>query len=876
MDVTLGLHLDSPTWPFIPDGKQGALGAIATGPAGLLRVLETQLGLPPVEIEPVRRILNYNRALKACDNGKRFYSTSFSVDPLGVARALLAWRDELALEGYAFQADVAEIPTRLADLCAVESIFASVAAIAFGAAENLKRVILAMTRAEPEITRLTLVDAKSEFPQLWQILITALQNKGVQILEFHFPIATATGDLLLLQQCLLRQPNEKVNFAGDGSLFVVSLESESIAAEMVSSIVEEWNPEKNLIISETSAQILDRVRSERGLPASGISSTVTERPIMQLLTLAFGATWNPPDLTRLLEFLMMRLAPGSFGARRKLARVLAKKPGVGNLDWNAALESAREGKYGDEFELLKYWYEPMLLAEQAAPTAKLVDRLARLGAWAGACTGSKDSRDTGDQLKALASRAKLLSEILQEVGGTISRLEFEKWLKLVSSSSDARGYLAEGGSIPAISSPANMLETAERLIWFECAGDSLLANKMPHWQKMELHYLQGLGVRCPAPADQIESNWRKMIRPILQVKDQVLLFTPGSPETKNAAHPLVEYIYSIAKNKEILRLVGLDSTLGKTPGIARATLPYQPLPERRKHWDLDELLSMRKIESYSSLEALFYRPFEYVLHYGLDINPGSFYSIPADFTLSGTIAHRLLEKLFKETSSELRSDERELSGWFDKNFDKLLREEGIPLMRSGAERARHELRMGTQRTCLVLQKRLDISGMEIVKMEAKFDEQQLDSLNVFGSIDVIVADKNTGKQVGVLDLKWAGGTKHSANIQNGKDLQLVIYARAIKETSSWPKRGYLIISRQRFLLADAWLGQDGNVAANAPAIDTIWSRIQNTYEFRKEQLHRGLIEIESLAPAGAADLLDLQEPPSGYHSYQVLLRVNDV
>ena len=92
------------------------------GPHGFLHLLELRLGLSSRPPSAAGRIVQYREFLQnAASIKKRFYTESFTKDPLAVAETLLRWRDELVLAGWDGSADPAG-STRLSDLAEVERV----------------------------------------------------------------------------------------------------------------------------------------------------------------------------------------------------------------------------------------------------------------------------------------------------------------------------------------------------------------------------------------------------------------------------------------------------------------------------------------------------------------------------------------------------------------------------------------------------------------------------------------------------------------------------------------------------------------------------------------------------------------------------------
>lgn len=146
MHVVFGMALDGRNYPEFPGRCEGALGACVVGPSGLVRLLQTQLGLSSPATPPVVRIAAWQAKLEAAERSeKRFWSASLGADAWSTARLLLSWRDSLVESGW--RPDVlTSPPDRLADIAAAEAWGAPVPR---GRADHLHEVISAIGARGP-------------------------------------------------------------------------------------------------------------------------------------------------------------------------------------------------------------------------------------------------------------------------------------------------------------------------------------------------------------------------------------------------------------------------------------------------------------------------------------------------------------------------------------------------------------------------------------------------------------------------------------------------------------------------------------------------------------------------------------------------------
>jgi hypothetical protein len=104
----------------LPDLVQNCIGHVSVGPAGMLAILETQLGLTTSQVSTAKRLVQYHACLNRLNTPKRFYHKSFGADALSVTRTLLGWRDQWYESGWTGTFD-GKIDSRLKAMAEVEA-----------------------------------------------------------------------------------------------------------------------------------------------------------------------------------------------------------------------------------------------------------------------------------------------------------------------------------------------------------------------------------------------------------------------------------------------------------------------------------------------------------------------------------------------------------------------------------------------------------------------------------------------------------------------------------------------------------------------------------------------------------------------------------
>lgn len=336
MQLIFGVAADGRVYPDFPGPGMGALDESVVGPAGLVNILETQLGLTgPRPVEAVR-IAAYAGRLRAvvASNAQRFFAASLEKDPWATARLLLGWRDQLVAAGWSGNKIASR---RLEDLAAAE---AQEPVLPDGLSDRLRSLLVVLEGRPPLLLEsLTLIEHRSILPLPWQRLVEMLGNCGVVVRTLPRSAGAEPGSDLRRVQDFLAD-GSVMPLQGDGSFTLVQADTTLMAAETLA----EWlaagtgaNLDGTVILSsDGDSALLDKSLTARGLPALGQSSASPWRGALQVLPLAFAIAWKPFNPKALLDLLLLPRPPISRSAARKLAHALTEEPGTGAGRWERA------------------------------------------------------------------------------------------------------------------------------------------------------------------------------------------------------------------------------------------------------------------------------------------------------------------------------------------------------------------------------------------------------------------------------------------------------------------------------------------------------------------------------------------------------------
>lgn len=866
MDIVFGLHLDGQR-AMAPADR---LGFAAVGPMGMLGILETQLGLCGDWPSLAERVAVYRDCLLRADHPGRFYHDSFVADPLGTAATLLNWRDLWYLHGWEGNIPNEALP-RLADLAEVERVKPDRPAPSIG--ERLGRVETALNHRRPPIARVRLADASGAFPKRWQAILAKLPVENARTEE-----CKGSGFLGDLQRTLIALMNgakfPKIPWKPDGSVLVVRAETRFLAGAWLASMLGEPTP--TLLVSTLEHARLDEMFAHGNVARHGLREASAFRPALQVLSLALELLWRPLNLHALIQFLTHPISPIPAFARRKLAAKVAERPGMGGEDWARALEEI-ECHYAERApgvrENIRFWLEhPRYDRDAGAPVDIVLDRVRKLADFFRQRLG-----DDGDARRlALASgqaQCRACVESLNALRGPgateIRPRQLERLLaQATAQGSDNPLHIAEVGAHLAIQAPGAAIEPAQRVVWWQLTAPAMPA---PYpWSRVELEELRLSGVALPTGEERYAALSKEWLRPVLAARAQLVLVLPPQGEE---VHPLWQMIVATIDKPQIEVLEGVLNRNSK----AAQPLDHRALPAARRWWQLpaDVPITLRTPESFSSIEAMLFCPYRWLLKHPARLRPSRLIGLGSDARIFGNLAHQLAERLFALPSA-LEMSESELREWFSEIFPRLVEEEGAILLMPGRGTDLENLFYRAHRALQTLREHLKAAGAVNVAAESRLDGRYPGG-ELTGYAD-LVATTGSGNTL-LVDMKWSGSRAYSAKLTDNAHLQLAMYAEMLRQKNgAWPAVAYFIISHAELLAQDrtVFVNAHERASKSGEGVPHLWQRFLLTWAWRKRQFEEGAIEVvrastpeteQSLAPEGALTIAPMSED---YNDYRFL------
>ena len=829
----------------------------------MLNLLENPLGLTRVAPSAAERIVQMRGCLAAACTGSRFYENSFTVDEFGTAAAILAWRDQWLEHGWDGAAP-GESGSRLKDMAAIDRL--ARASVFPGLGERLADVATLLEVRRPPLESIELTDPLSEFPVTWRRVLAQLPTTASAGMGAA-PAASAGTMLHGLQTAALAlhdgRAAEKLRWRDDGSLRIVRAESTLAAAQWLAADCRAAPQADRVFVIEREGAVVDACFAAMDLPLLGCSEPSAFRPTLQLLPLVVRLLWEPLDFKALLQFLTHPVGPIRGFARHTLAQKMAEYPGIGGAAWNTAIASIA-AHYGDDghgvVAEIAFWLEgERFSAHDLAPLELVQARVERLAQFYLQRLADADPlrRASWAVGHAQADAAVHALQALQRQG--VRRLAADTLDRIVSQAtaqgSDNPLLDAQAKSNAQVGSASALIEAFDEVCWWRLAAVQLTP-RYP-WSPKELAELRAIGVELPPLSQILAREARGWLRPVLAARKRLTLLLPGAGEE---VHPVWLSLSSLLDSPPIIEVERVLADGGSTGDGAGVTpVPHRPLPHRRRwfHIPPGAIHGWDRAASFSSLDQFFNNPFQWALNYPAQLKPSSLLDIPDDFRLLGNLAHRVVERLYRNLDALQWTNARVLA-WFDQTVDRIVREEGAVLLMSGRRADLESFRLRFRRSLARLHAYLAAAGAAAVEPEKPLSgSTPLGTLR--GSSDLLVSLRD-GRRV-IIDMKWAGNKKYREKLTEQTHTQLAIYARLVESnTNAWPAVAYFILRDPELLTTD-----DGvfpgvtpiRVQANATAL--LWDRITATWAWRRAQIEAGSLEF----PMDDLEPTDQSNPPPG-------------
>jgi ATP-dependent helicase/nuclease subunit B len=915
LEIYLGQNFDS-SLAVRPDSQ---IGITYQNYAGFLAILNTQLGLTIPDVSPNKRILQYLKCLMKKDTPACFYHQSLTVDQFAVAKQLLHWRDDLYLASWDGAITGDNASPRLIDLASVEVLAQTDVAMNIG--QSLQSILIALEKYQTQVVKIYLFDALAVLPYQWQQVINRLKVQGVNIIERNILTCENKGanDLHALQSHLLafnqqktKAASERLILSGDGSVLVITSQSKMTSAELISHYLatKQCTP-SSVIIAESNAEILDQYFSKQNLARQGMNPSSHHRSVMQLLPLSLQLMWQPVDINKMLSFLVHPVNMIPAFACRILAKTVAAFPGSGSDAWNEDIQSIKDqakifGKSEEEINAIIERIDDWLCnitydIEQGAPIVVVENKVEKISKYLQAHISSVSQRLSDDTLEQQERQlleatqslnhialmhctelSELLSALKENGEESISQLKLHQLLTWVTGT---------GASMPLINSEANaprltnacaqVIQPMDELIWWDLSVTK--HKRYCPWSPSEVEYLTGQGLVFIDSKAQLAQQEQFALQAVLNARQQLVLILHKDAEH----HFLWDQISTLSEGVATVciedELMTQEHKNFAHLNIQKQQQSHQPLPERKRWWDLGsgEHLSKRDTESYSSIDAFINSPYQWVLQYKARLRAGSLLSVSEGNQLKGNLTHHLFDVFFTQNASQWGSiSSTELQSWLNHQFDHLITCEAATFLALGKKSELEEFRQTLYQSLTRLLDHLKSAKIKSIKMEDR-NEAAFFAGDMTGDIDMLLTNQQ-GDEI-VLDIKWGWEKGRAKSLEDNLHTQLVVYSylrRQQTQAKLWPEQAFFIIETGNLLAQNNFTFPGAKVHAPLEGENaaTLWLRLERSYQWRRAQLDKGLIEmtVTGTLPVGAdsippTDALVIEEINDHFNNFKTLM-----
>lgn len=869
MKLFFGLEFDELTLPSFPEPVKDVLRC---GRKTLLKNLETHLGLSGnfegyefLRVEQYRQLLMRYR-----DNTSGvFFEKSFEADNFATASHLLGRRDELLLAGWDFQHKKG-MPPRLkvfADLEAMVQIEKHTEhALSKGYADRFAMVLQRLDERIHPFTEIWLNEPFELLPVAFQRLLrklSATSRKPIirQLWDQEKNNSKAT-DLGVIQSVLFTEGKPaKTKPQADGSLIILKCKRASEAAMFVAKVLKLNQGYRPALIVTEKNRLLETAIVQEGLPSLGMQSTSLARPTLQLLKLATAFLWEPVDAFKMLEFVTMPVNPLHDQLANILAQLFSNQPGINSETWNktvgqffADFEQAQPETAKKCREVYRFWFERQRYPQtKKAPKQDVVEIYRELHRWALSTFEEEGERHA--TLQVLSQQSKRIVELLEALPEQwLTQLDLERVVRTISEPTPVMFLPRQAGHVPYVNHPGALAGKLENILWWYFV-QSETPPVFARWYADEIQWLKTAGVVVDEPAKENDLRLWQQKRPVFAAEKQLILVMPEMVNGKEVQpHPLYADLQAAFDNLEPL-IFDLDTfehadLLKKHFSVPKkVNFPIAPLPGPRPFLHFMNASKLKNDgESFTSLEALFYRPYIWFFRYKLGLRPSAIQSVIPEYTLKGNIAHRIFEKLLKQDIYMLSREN--IDHWFQEEYQRLLFREGVTMLMYGKEPDRVAFGNQLKTAAWSLINAIRADGWKVheteMEMQGVFPPNSAEhGISLKGIADLVL---EKGEERSIVDIKLSGASKRKDMLKNDDDLQLVLYAHLLSQSSGfWPHTAYFIVDKAQLIARNkAAFSQAISVKPNcqhSEIYQTILNRMVKTYQWRMQQINNGILEV---------------------------------
>lgn len=845
---------------------------------GLIATLELRLGIHVEAPTGTNRMILYYKSLldymhRHPDN---ILAPSFELSPLGTSERALQWRDNLMLDKWTPQT-----PTnskRLEVIAGVEANFDVP-----GLPDRLYQVLNALNRvgdqgfADLEI--ITSCDSDLFHPAINQLL-QALNSHGATI---SYQPATKTGDtnLAKVAQLLQSSTKGKINLnKGDKSFLIYHFQDENAANEYLALKGEEiaadvWVNDNN--------KAMDNWLRMMGKPTMGSDMPESVPQLVQLFVLGIDMMKEPLNIQSLISWLYSPMQP--FGPKfgKILAEKIIKEGGYRNEGCQQVVAQYIAGEYAfhdkeqdaklsekelinrnakeqkERTQLVKTYLPPFEVDEDAPlKTIRLTSYLNSLSSWASQRSHLlREKPDNEGWLNQLDSLAKMCDSFIlllnaSDMGDIVDWKLVENWISTLYHGESFMQYVAQRDSRMLIENPAKMATHSKRTVWMNFHGNKAHAFDCSFLYPSEKAQIKQQLILWNE-LKEADYHHQMELTPLLMTDDQLILVTTDYLEGKVAPkHPFMVQLETQVENLDefILSPNLYDEDYEGVLPICNTNYNAQITFKKA------DLLKWPDHISPTIISTLIEYPLDFMMERLLNINGTGPRSLADVKTTKGTVAHAVIEALFKPRDGRPCSTPDEIEARIKAEFDDQLRKQ---IEACGAILYLPENKLDTDHLSEQLKKCLDVlldilreNHLNVTDCEHEVWKDmgllKNEKGDMKGFLDMTLEDENHHPVV--FDFKWTSSrTYYRDLINDNRSIQLELYRDMLstEKRDAVEKVAYFLMPEAHLYSKEHFNGRHCTQLEPESKRNVV-EQLKRSFFYRKRQLDAGMVEVGEKFP----------------------------
>lgn len=820
------------------------IGEKVVGPQGLLAELELRAGLTGRFSDNFQRAVCYARAMKKAiaKNADVFFAKSFEKDKLGTAIVIMGWRDALVKAGWN---KLVTGSRRLDDLALVEAYFEEK-----GEADRW-RILLDFAQASPLLSDADSIEVTCEqrhLEPLYQQLFDSMLSHGCKV---SYKPCTIDGNL-----------HEKAS--------VYSFKND---IEMAEWIAQQPIGDNDVVVCDDTS-ILNLNLALDGKPQVGAESNAIGA-IMQIFTLGLGLFNKPLNVNALFAYLQLPATPLSKlcvkrqdqdgndyykSLRHALIEQLLEDNGIGEK-WDAVIDEAMYDYEGNDktkspertmaLLFINQWKRVSGQGDGCTVDKAVVEKyLESMKKWA---KQNLYDEAQATQFNAIVSNCETMLMILDDEPDSIKTHDLMLWAAQINRPVELATLSARKGAIDVTRAVIDIHTTPNVLYWDCTTSEYRFQYELDFLNPEEIDILKTYKIKVPERETLLKAKREIILGVLSNVRERIIML---ECDVIGGAVPVEDPVSTELRHK------GHIEVQPKSPD--QHDLEQKPVEvavEKRGEYNIDPTVFAlvdtpkkdgglkREAESYSSLDELIQRPFDYVMDDLLHMKEYGKAAMADMDTVKGTVAHAYIEKLTKDGQCSSLSMRQIHNKTFNDSVNYLAETQGAILLLEENDLEFTRFKSLLKKSVDVLLDIIEKNNLTIVGAEQHYEAE----LPVIGKmtayIDYVLTD-NKGDYV-IIDFKWSESKTYQTKLEQNDALQLAVYRavlekylRSTNSNHTVSFMGYFVLPRHTlYTVYDTLKPQKGGIeVVEAESDRDLIQLAANSYTYRMNQLKTGLIE----------------------------------